>query len=522
MSKKILVVGDACLDQFCPVRASKLYPGDEAREDPSIRTWEEASEPFFRVGAGANVAVQLAQLGNYVHFYGPAFDDPRQILLEDILGSQKVQYTAFAREDCRLPTKTRIFSERDGSLMAKLNQNLPEGGELGPGDEEELQRAFPDIIDLAAIVICDNGFGFINGAIGVVLRSAAQRGIPVVVDPGPSADWAHYDAATANMRVGRGFSLTMVPSERDALNHVFSYDRFINHIPSEWAEAGAQASAEKLISILHKVYPRVHDWAITRGRMGAFYWPTRVSDWGTPYLDNPPASELGTGAIGAGDVMTALVAHVVARGVGEGQSKLPMENIIQITTRSLARGCEDLAQVRQGLQTCGIDTCFHADFTPDYLAPVVEARARGEGVVAITGCFDILHQGHFAALRFAKEGVVDPALSPHVIVLLNDDVSVRTLKGDDRPIRSCQDRTAALMGLPWVDQVIPFSGRDASYLVEKIKPEYFVKGGDWGDIHKPPEAKVVIDYGGQVLYGPFLEGVSTTKIIEAAKEPVSG
>lgn len=141
------------------------------------------------------------------------------------------------------------------------------------------------------------------------------------------------------------------------------------------------------------------------------------------------------------------------------------------------------------------------------LEEVLELR-HGKKLVFTNGVFDILHAGHVRYLEQAR------AMGDLLIVGLNSDASARALgKGPGRPINSEEDRAAVLRALRSVDAVVTFDDATPERLIRAIRPEVHVKGGDY----KPedlPEAAAVTDYGGEVRIVPFLEGRSTTAILE--------
>ena len=137
-----------------------------------------------------------------------------------------------------------------------------------------------------------------------------------------------------------------------------------------------------------------------------------------------------------------------------------------------------------------------------------ELRAAGKKLVATNGCFDLLHVGHVRYLQAAR------ALGDVRAVGLNGDRSVLELKGGGRPINNERDRAEVLAALACVDYVIIFDEPTAERLVEALRPEVYVKGGDYAAGDKPlPEAKVVERYGGRVVLLPYESGKSTTAII---------
>jgi D-beta-D-heptose 7-phosphate kinase/D-beta-D-heptose 1-phosphate adenosyltransferase len=136
-----------------------------------------------------------------------------------------------------------------------------------------------------------------------------------------------------------------------------------------------------------------------------------------------------------------------------------------------------------------------------------EARQRGQKVVFTNGCFDVLHRGHVHLLRQAK------ALGDLLIVALNSDRSVTTIKGPARPVMDQASRVELIAAMEMVDYVVVFDKPDPYELIEAIKPGVLVKGGDW-KIDEVVGAEVVERAGGRVVLIPYLEGFSTTKIIE--------
>ena len=127
-------------------------------------------------------------------------------------------------------------------------------------------------------------------------------------------------------------------------------------------------------------------------------------------------------------------------------------------------------------------------------------------VVFTNGCFDILHAGHVRYLNAAK------ALGDVLIVGLNSDESVRRLKGEGRPVNPAADRAEVLAALRAVDHVVVFGEATAEELVRQLKPDIYVKGGDYS-LETLPEAKIVGSYGGKTVLIPMVEGRSTTNVI---------
>ena len=137
-------------------------------------------------------------------------------------------------------------------------------------------------------------------------------------------------------------------------------------------------------------------------------------------------------------------------------------------------------------------------------------RAEGRRLVFTNGCFDLLHVGHVRYLAAAR------ALGDALLVAINSDRSVRELKGAGRPVMSEAERAEVLAALEAVDGVTVFAELSPRSLIAEILPDVLVKGGDYApsEIHGREEVEAA---GGRVLALPFVEGASTTGIIERLK-----
>lgn len=138
-------------------------------------------------------------------------------------------------------------------------------------------------------------------------------------------------------------------------------------------------------------------------------------------------------------------------------------------------------------------------------------RAEGKKLVLTNGCFDLLHVGHVRYLQQARN------LGDALAVAINDDASVRRLKGPGRPINSARDRAEILGAMEVVDIVTVFSEDTAEEVVRAVQPSIYVKGGDYSDNPEeakfPPEGVIVRAYGGEVHVLPYVPGRSTTEML---------
>lgn len=139
-----------------------------------------------------------------------------------------------------------------------------------------------------------------------------------------------------------------------------------------------------------------------------------------------------------------------------------------------------------------------------------ELRKDGKTIVTTNGCFDILHVGHVRYLQKTK------TFADYSVVMLNSDKSVRSIKGPTRPVNNENDRAEILCALDCVDFVVLFDEDSPQNLIAEIKPDVHTKGADY-TVETLPEAKTIMENGGRIEFISFVEGKSTTSIIEKMK-----
>lgn len=138
-------------------------------------------------------------------------------------------------------------------------------------------------------------------------------------------------------------------------------------------------------------------------------------------------------------------------------------------------------------------------------------KSKGKTVVFTNGCFDILHAGHVTYLEQAK------ALGDLLILGLNSDISVKSIKGPKRPVNTENDRAIVLAALEAIDYVVIFEEDTPIELLKKIQPSIQAKGGDYV-AESLPEYPIVTGFGGTITILPFVDGKSTTSTIEKIKK----
>lgn len=328
-------------------------------------------------------------------------------------------------------------------------------------------EAVEAIRDAAAVLVADYGRGTTADA-GVREAIAAARG-PVVWDPHPRG-----------AEPVRGIRL-VTPNAAEAA-------RVVPDVAGDGL-AAVGARAEALISTWG-----VGAVAVTMGARGALlsYGP------GAPMVV-PAVPVTGGDPCGAGDSFAAAAALALADGAVTGEA---VSSAVAFAGAFVARGGA---------------TAWDAEVdAPDVVAEagaegvIARVRAAGGTVVATGGCFDLLHPGHVATLRAAR------GLGDCLVVCINSDDSVRRLKGPSRPLTSAPDRARVLEALEFVDAVVVFEEDTPSAVLERLRPDVWAKGGDYAGTDLP-EAAVLRTWGGQAVVLPYLDGHSTTALVERSR-----
>jgi rfaE bifunctional protein nucleotidyltransferase chain/domain len=262
--------------------------------------------------------------------------------------------------------------------------------------------------------------------------------------------------------------------------------------------AGAEVTGDGLAAVGARAQALIARWgvgavAVTLGSRGALL----SYGEGAPMVV-PAVPVTGGDPCGAGDSFAAAVTVALAGGAVTGEA---------VTSAVAAAG----AFVARGGATAWDDAPAAAvPAAPGVDALLERVRAAGGTVVATGGCFDLLHAGHVATLRAAR------GLGDCLVVCINSDDSVRRLKGPTRPLVTAPDRARVLEALEFVDAVVVFDEDTPSAVLEQLRPDVWAKGGDYAGADLP-EAAVLQTWGGQAVVLPYLDGHSTTALVERSR-----
>jgi rfaE bifunctional protein nucleotidyltransferase chain/domain/rfaE bifunctional protein kinase chain/domain len=463
MRGPLVVVGDAFLDRDIVGTSDRLCPDAPV---PVVDALTELDRP-----GGAALAALLTRgfAGLEVVLVTALGDDAAGARIVALLGGE-VRVVTVPLDG---PTPEKIRIRVAGQSLLRVDRGSTAAA---PGP---LDRAAEDaVLGAGAVLVSDYGRGLAAypPMRDLLRRVAARR--PVVWDPHPRG-----------ARPVPG-TLLVTPNAREAAE-LSGRQSAAATVPGAGLAALAASAA-----FLRRTWG-VTAVAVTMGADGALL----VLGEPEPLVVPAPVVSAGSDTCGAGDAFAAAATSGLADG--EVLSEAVAEGVRQASAFVAAGGAAAFP-VRRGPDP------EPAGPEPDVPALLARVRSAGGTVVATGGCFDLVHPGHIATLRAARR------LGDCLVVCLNSDDSVRRLKGPDRPISPEADRAHVLSALTGVDAVVVFDEDTPERVLTELRPDIWVKGGDYagGEL---PEAELVRSWGGQAVVVPYLDGRSSTGLVTAAR-----
>lgn len=466
-ARRVLVVGEAILDSYLEGCAGRL-----CREAPVPIV--DLSRRKDVPGGAANTAANVRALGGTVRFLSVTGDDDEGRLLRRALEVRGVPIGDLLVEPNRgTLAKNRVVA--DGQILIRYDQ----GGTypIGPETEARVILRLGEAFTWAdAVIVSDYSYGVLtDGVVATLERLLSADPTVLVVD---AKDPRRY----------RGVGVTAAkPNFPEVLTMLGAASA-----PSADRVGLVAAQSERLLDLTGA---RVA--AVTLDSEGALILERGSEPYRT-YARPRPNSR----ATGAGDTFTAALGLALAAGADPqvaGEVASAAAAVVVGKDGTAACSAEELHQYLSD-STVVVPDAAHLSGRLEFY------REQGYSIVFTNGCFDILHRGHIAYLNRAK------SLGDVLVVGLNSDASVRRLKGPDRPINSLEDRAQVLGALSCIDHIVPFEEDTPAALIEAIRPDVYVKGGDYTRATLP-EAPLVERLGGRVELLPYVEAHSTTGII---------
>lgn len=465
---RIAVIGDIMVDRYVFGKVERISP--------------EAPVPVNKVdhmtsvlGGAANVASNLANLDCHVFLGGLIGDDENASLLHQLLEDAHIDGSGLVvRQDHATTTEMRILGARQQMVRLDFEEVTP----LAVTEEEQLMTWLYNCVaaGLDGIILSDYKKGVLTDSLAQsIIKEANRAGIPVLVDP-KGSDWTKYNGAdfvTPNMKELSDCLGRPVANEGQAV----------------------VAAAE----ILHEQYQFAH-LMVTRSEKGITVIGRDGKVWNNPATAQEVFDVSGAGDTVAAAFLSAIAGHLSIRTSLQIANAAAGIVVTKVGTYPIHR--HELLKLWQEWQPAHWHP-YQPLSREEAAEKIRQWQKKGDTVVFTNGCFDILHRGHVLYLQQAA------MLGQHLVVGLNSDASVRRLKGETRPLVKQEDRAILLSALACVDEVVIFEEDTPKELLQVLRPDILVKGGDY----KADEV-VGRESVKRVEIISFEDGYSTTGLIQ--------
>ena len=465
---RVVVIGDAMLDSYLHGQSTRL-----CREAPvpivDVETRDDAP------GGAANTAVNVACLGAGTTFLSVIGDDAEGHGLRRALEQHGVD-TAHLLVDRTRRTLAKTRVQASAQMVVRYDQGSTD--EVDAATERELIERLVELApDCDVLIVSDYGYGVLTPKL-IHTIGDVQRRLPRVLAVDAKNLGRYRNAVVTAVKPNYGEATALLDAPREANGvRVAQIEERAGQI---FELTGAQIAA------------------VTLDCEGAL-----ILERGAPAYRTYAQPQPDSHAAGAGDTFLSTLALALGAGAHTHAAA------------ELASSAAAIVVRRDGTTACTLDELrAQVTETGKYVTNVEQLakritlhRRQGQRVVFTNGCFDILHRGHVTYLNRAK------ALGDLLILGLNSDESVQRLKGPTRPINALSDRAQVLDALSCIDYIVPFDEDTPARLIDALRPDIYVKGGDYTR-ETLPEAPQVEALGGEVQILQYLDDFSTTSIIE--------
>ncbi len=474
---RILVVGDLMIDEYLWGEVERISP------EAPVQVVSVTRDTTTLGGAG-NVVNNLIALGAKVSVASVigAGESAEGTLLLKLFNDLGVDTSGLIQESTRPTTrKTRIVAGHQHVLRIDRETKQEISGE----HVDRLIRFVKEHIDEFDIVlVSDYGKGLLTkGLLSQLIDVANQNEKTIIVDP-KGLDFKKYAGATAITPNKREASLAAGTEIVDDVSLMTAGEKLLQGVPVQKVLVSCGKEGMVLFEQGNK--------------------PHKISAEARQVFDVSGAGDtvlavLGLGIASGGSFREAAALANLAAGIVVGKvgtatvSREELERFLEFSTRGLAAKQKTL---------------------PDLAAVAERLRAEGKTIVMTNGCFDLLHVGHVRLLSESKN------MGDVLIVAVDDDRSVKALKGEDRPIIGVQERLRIISALDSVDYVTLFSTEELEQVIEAVQPDILTKGSNY-TTDNVLGREIVEQSGGQVVLIPITESVSSSRIINQIKRGAS-
>lgn len=465
---QILVIGDLMIDHYVWGACERISP------EAPVQVVDVKSESN-RLGGACNVVHNLVALNAKVYVCGVIGADSAGTWLGDELESMGVDISYLFVDTARPTTKkTRILIANQQVLRVDRESKQPIDKVIMQNITQRLHAVLEKV---DCVIISDYNKGLLSKELTqFVITTAKSKGKIVLCDP-KGVDYSKYSGATL-----------LTPNKKEAML-------------ATGIDISDEASLIKAGNMLKKQC-KLDISIIT------------LSEDGIGIFDNNTMQRIPTMAqevfdvTGAGDTVISALGFALSAGCDIIKACEFANLAAAVVVGKVGSAVASHSEIARFLHTQSYNLSEHISAKYIALPHLLEILAglKDSKIIFTNGCFDIVHRGHLSYLNKAKE------LGDILIIGLNSDSSVRSLKGANRPINNLESRAFMLSNLACVDYVVGFEDETPLELIKAIKPDVLVKGGDYKD------KKVVgSEYAKEVVLIDFIDGYSTTKIIESIK-----
>ena len=461
----VLVVGDLMLDRYWVGDADRVSP--EAPVPIVVVSGQE-----YRPGGAANVALNVVSLGAKCTLLGFTGQDEAGEQLRQSLSAAGVNCQFIELQDWRTPVKLRVLANSQQMIRLDFEEQPPQVSE-----SERLalllNRVEKYLKEAQVLILEDYDKGVLQEP-QALITAANLNDVPVLVDPKakPLSEYKSSDIVKPNEKEFADF----VGLEKTGF-------------PEVARRICDELDIKNIIITLGGEGMSINDASISR------HIPARPVD----VFD----------VTGAGDTSAAVMGLGLALGISVHQLSELANLASSLVIGKLGTAPISAPELESALK---LKTIGRGVVDKNTLIDVVkEAKESGQRIVFTNGCFDILHAGHVTYLEEAAK------LGDRLIVAINKDESVSRLKGLGRPIVKYESRALVISGLGAVDWVVGFDEDTPERLLEEIKPDVLVKGGDYSE-ERVVGGDFVRSYGGSVNVLTLVEDLSTSEIVDRIKD----
>ncbi|TSD99580.1 D-glycero-beta-D-manno-heptose 1-phosphate adenylyltransferase [Skermania sp. ID1734] len=464
----VVVVGDVVLDEWISGGCDRL-----CREGPAPVL--DVTSRTVAAGAAANTAANLAALGAGTSIVTAVGADGAGERLLAVLGQHGVDCRHVLRlPTATTPTKSRVLS--DGRLLVRIDEGAP-------------QRAVPEVELLErlraavtgqrcdAVLVCDYGLSVVSPALRAEIARLRPRIGLLAVDAHDLRPWSSACPDVVLPNAAEAAALLGVRAAQEDSGRAAQFDQRRRELLDVTGATTAVVTLDRDGAIVLSGDEPIHQ------------------TWARPAPNEHAA--------GAGDTFAAASTIAAAAGLSWPAAAEIGQLAADVVTHRPGTAVCTQAELLQRLsgqdeRVVGID---------ELVETVAQHRRLGHRIVFTNGCFDVLHRGHVAYLNEAK------SIGDVLIVAVNDDASVRALKGADRPVNPVADRAAVLAAISCIDYVTVFGGDTPADVIRALQPDIYVKGGDYRP-EMLSETAIVRSYGGQVRMLSYVPDRSTSTLIK--------